>query len=225
VRFAIDHDGHHVGVLRILGRHHAGLGLCALDHGAGHDVRRIEVCLSGRIAAVKDMICVGRFDRVLGVASPCRRFDEVFIDAACAGHVDEDHLIVELRPIVGEAVLADLAHVVGGTLAAHLAACRDAVTHLVDLDLVGEEAKAFFLALEALIAIGRTVAELHRQVEADLVACFRLEVGQTLDRIFIGRADKLTVPIAFLGDVDEERARPLFLRFRIAKGNHSLGHE
>ncbi|MNL04889.1 hypothetical protein D3C87_1254670 [compost metagenome] len=113
----------------------------------------------------------------------------------------------------------------GSALAAHFTAGGNAVTHLVNLDLVGEEAKAFFLAFEAVIAVGRAVAELHRQIEGDGVACFRLEVGQTLDRIFVRSADELLVEIAFLGDVDEERARPLFLRFRIAKGNHSLGHE
>ncbi|AAL49574.1 unknown [Sinorhizobium phage PBC5] len=225
VRFAVDHQRHHVGVLRIPGRHHAGLDLRALDHGAAHLVGGVDRGLSSRVAAVEDVSRIRRLNRVCSMPGPSRIFDEVFVDAARAGEVDENHLVVELRPVVRQAVLADLAHVVRGALAGHLATGGNAVAHLIDLHLVGEELQTFLFALESLVAVGRLILELNREIVGDGVAGFRFEIGEALDAESIIGADELAVEIALPRDVDEERAGPLLLGLCIAKGDNSLSHE
>ena len=78
-------------------------------------------------------------------------------------------LVDELGPVVGQAVLRDLAEVVCGALAGHASTCRNRVAHLVDQHFIGEELELFFLAVSAVIAIGRLTTELDGQIEADLI--------------------------------------------------------
>src|SRR5262249_12914218 len=135
--------------------------------------------------------------------------------------IDKDHLVEELRPIVGQTVAARLAHVVRRALAGHASAGRDAVTELVDIDLIGVELEALLLALDAVVAVGRLAAKLDGQIVIDVVAWTGFEFGQALNDRVVIRADELPLEIGFGEGFDEQRSGPALLSFWVTEGNGS----
>ncbi|MNV39112.1 hypothetical protein D3C71_1306810 [compost metagenome] len=222
--FALNADRHHVGRFRVLRLQHGGLDLGALDDLAGHHVGGIQGGLAGGVAAVQHVTGIRCLQGVTSTTGPGGREQEVSVDTARAGQVDEHHFITEACPVVGAAILRGLAHVVRAALAAHAATGRHGFTGLVDQHLIGVETQVLFLALEALIALGGLAAQLHGQVEADGIARVRLKFGFALDDGVVRGADKLLLEVRLLGLVYGERRRPLFLCFRIAERDNGLRH-
>ena len=171
-----DHDRHHVGVVTVAGAQHAGFHDALLDQRAGHGIAGCQRAFGRGRTAEHQVAGIRLAQRVLRVPGVVFIFNEVFVDAASAGHVDELHLIDVLRPVVGQAVLRDFTQVVRRAFAGHLAACGNGFTQLVNDHFVGEEFQRLFVPLQAVVAGGRLTAQLDGDVERHAVAGVRGQI-------------------------------------------------
>ncbi|MNN27914.1 hypothetical protein D3C81_1414650 [compost metagenome] len=172
------------------------------------------------------MIAIRGGEGVAGATLVVQRDVVVLIDATSAGAVHEEQLVIEARPELRQAVAADLTQIVDGALAAHAAAAAHRLTRLVDEDLVGEEVELLALAFRLGVAFDDAAGQLDREVVADGVAGFLLQVGLQHDRQRGLRplAHHLARPIGLLRHRNHQVGRPQLPGFRVVQTHNRLCH-
>jgi len=187
-----------------------GLGLGAVDHPQAELVGGVDVVERRGVATEQAVVAVRRHQAIVGAAGVVRRQQEVGVDPAGAGQVDEQQFVHQARPPAGLLALGLLAQIVQRALARHLAARVHTAPRLVDVDLVGVELLRFFLAFEDVLALDGRHLQLGQQVVADLLAGVRLQIGQDLDGHFGVRAPghEALVEVGLLAGVQGQEATP-----------------